>query len=117
MNTAVSRPFGTWNNSTSSDIIIPMTVRSIPTTVAATIWRRVLDLEGKLSPTAARALLRVQFSAKERERMHVLSAKARAGTLNGREDQEIDAYEQLGCVLDILHSQARRALNKRRTAS
>jgi hypothetical protein len=47
-----------------------------------------------------------------------LSSKARAGTLTSDEQADIDTYERLGCLLDILHSQARRALNKKgRTAS
>jgi hypothetical protein len=49
--------------------------------------------------------------------MRQLSAKARAGTLSPQERIEIDTYERLGCLLDILHSQARRALKRRKTAS
>jgi hypothetical protein len=49
--------------------------------------------------------------------MRQLSAKARAGSLSQREEKEIDAYERLGCLLDILHSKARQSLNKGRTAS
>ena len=49
--------------------------------------------------------------------MSELSAKARAGSLAPQEQVQIDTYEQLGYLLDILHSKARRVLNKRRTAS
>jgi hypothetical protein len=81
------------------------------------IWERAIQFEGTLSPTAARALLKVRFSEKEHERMRELSAKARAGTLTAGEEREIDTYERLGCLLDILHSRARRVLNARKTAS
>jgi hypothetical protein len=84
---------------------------------SAAIWERVVQFQEELSATAARALLKVRFSPQDHQRMHELSAKARAGTLTDQEELEIDTYERLGCVLDILHSQARRALKKRRTAS
>lgn len=92
------------------------TNRALPTTAAA-IWERVVAFQGKLSPTAARALLRLQFSEQDQVRMHELSAKARAGTLTAEEDTELDTFERLGCLLDILHSKARQALKRRRAAS
>ena len=49
--------------------------------------------------------------------MRQLSAAAQAGSLTGPEQIEADAFEQLGCLLDILHSQARRALKKRKVVS
>jgi hypothetical protein len=79
----------------------------------AAIWERVIQFEGDLSPTAARALLKVRFSDKDQERMHTLSAKACTGTLTAQEEMESDTYERLGCLLDILHSKARHALKKR----
>ena len=76
----------------------------------AAIWERAMSFDKPLTPTAARALLKVQFSALDRERMTELAAKARAGTLTSDEERETDTYERLGCTLDILHSQARRVL-------
>jgi hypothetical protein len=76
----------------------------------AAIWERAIQFEGELSPTAARALLRVRFSASDLERMRELSAKARTGSLTPQEQQAAETYERLGCLLDILHSKARRAL-------
>lgn len=81
------------------------------------IWERVIQFEHELSPAAARALLKVRFSRGDKECMSELSAKARAGSLAPQEQVQIDTYEQLGYLLDILHSKARRVLNKRRTAS
>lgn len=83
---------------------------------AAAIWERVVDFQGKLSPTAARALLRLQFSEGDHARIHELSVKARAGLLSSDEEAELDAFERLGCLLDILHSKARLALKRRRVA-
>ena len=49
--------------------------------------------------------------------MRELSAKARSGALTPEEDAIMDTFEQVGCVLDILHSQARRALKEHKPAS
>lgn len=80
-------------------------------------WERVMHFEKDPSPAAARALLKLRFSPHDRQRMRTLSAKARAGSLTDQEKTEIDKYEHLGCVLDILHSNARRVLKNRRGAS
>ncbi|HEV2947457.1 MAG TPA: hypothetical protein VGX70_08780 [Gemmataceae bacterium] len=83
---------------------------------SAGIWERVIQLDQDLSPTAARALLKVRFSGRDHDHMKQLATKARAGSLTPPEQLQIDTFEQLGCLLDILHSKARRVLNKRRTA-
>jgi hypothetical protein len=51
-----------------------------------------IELDGPLSPTQARALLKLQFSPADRARMRQLSAKARAGTLTAAEEGDTDAY-------------------------
>ena len=83
----------------------------------AAIWERVIQFQGQLSIAAARALLKVQFGAEDLERMHYLAAKAQNGTLTEKEGIELDTYERLGCLLDILHSKARRALKRARAGS
>ena len=89
------------------------TLRS--STVEASAWDSIL-LE-PISSASARALLKVQFSEKDHERMKHLSAKARIGRLTADERRQIDAFEELGCLLDVLHSKARRALSRSKTAS
>ena len=79
----------------------------------AAIWQRVIHFEGELSPVAARALLKLRFADRDRARMEELSAKAPAGTLSPQEQAELDTFERLGCVLDIVHSRARQALRKK----
>lgn len=81
------------------------------------IWERVVQFEKELSPAAARALLEVRFSQRDLKYMDVLSANARSGTLMPQEQVDLDQYERLACLLDILHSKARSALKPRRTAS
>ena len=79
----------------------------------ATVLERAIDFERELSPTAARALLQIRFAYRQHERMSALLEKSRSGTLTAREEEEIDTYERLGCLIGILHSRARQALNKR----
>jgi len=88
-----------------------MKATSLPA-IEAAVWEGI-HIEEELSPTAARALLKFHFSQRDHERMRNLSAKARAGELTSQEETEIDAYERLGCLLDILHSKARQALKER----
>ncbi len=79
--------------------------------------RDVFSLTEDVSPDEARALLKIAFSEAAHDRMRELSAKARAGTLSPREEEELSEFERLGCMLDVLHSLARRSIRKQRTAS
>jgi hypothetical protein len=90
-----------------------MKTKTSPSGNSAAIGQRVIQFEGELSPAAARALLKFRFSEPDHARMEQLSTKARAGTLTPAEQDELDTFERLGCVLDILHSRARRALEKK----
>ncbi len=73
---------------------------------------RDLHFQGELSPAAARALLNFGFAEVDHARIENLSAKARAGELTPEEQAELDTFERVGCVLDIIHSKARQALRK-----
>jgi hypothetical protein len=79
----------------------------------AALWQRVIEFQGPLSPSAARALLQLRFSKPDLALMDQLSTKARAGTLTAQEQTELDTFERLGCLLDIVHSKARQALKKK----
>jgi hypothetical protein len=80
---------------------------------SAAMWQRVIRFEGELSPSAARALLKLRFSQDDHALMDELSTKARAGTLSPREQALLDTFERLSCLLDIVHSKARQALKKK----
>jgi hypothetical protein len=86
-------------------------------TVGSSIWDRVVRASDPPSPVAARAFLKLQFPEVDQHRMSELAKKARQGSLTTEEETEANAYEQLGCLLDILHSRARRVLKRQRTAS
>jgi hypothetical protein len=70
-----------------------------------------------LAPQAARALLNLDFTPADKVRMRQLSAKAREGTLTPDEQAEIDNYERVGHLLNIMQSKARRSLKGRRTTN
>jgi hypothetical protein len=78
-----------------------------------TILRRIVDADRPdLSPAAARAILRLDFNARDRARMNRLAAKNREGRLSPEEDQELDNFIRVGQTLGILKSKARRSLKK-----
>ena len=72
--------------------------------------------EPVLSAAAARGILTLGFSRADKDCMHSLAAKARAGALSEDEQAQIEAYSRISSLLGILKSKARRAL-KRRTAN
>jgi hypothetical protein len=74
--------------------------------------QRLIEFAG-LSLTAARALLKFGFSEGDHARMNELSTKAQDGTLTPQEQAELNTFEEIGCLLSILHSKARVALNKK----
>jgi hypothetical protein len=79
------------------------------------ILSRVLEPDKpSLTPEAARDLLALDFPPADKDRMRQLSAKARAGTLTPDEQAEIDNYERVGHLLNIIQSKARRSLKGRR---
>jgi hypothetical protein len=77
------------------------------------ILRRVVGASRrKLSRDAAKAILKLGFSAKDRRRINVLAAKNRAGLLSETQEREFSSYIRVGQTLGILHSNARQALRK-----
>ncbi len=84
----------------------------IPELPAVAAWDHVMHFEDSISPTAARALLKFKFKEQGLERMQGLATKARHGKLSVSEEIEIDTFERLGCLLDILHSKSRRVLER-----
>jgi hypothetical protein len=75
------------------------------------ILRRVVDPDRPyLSEEAARAILRLGFSASDRTRMNRLAAKNRNGKLKPAEEEALNNYIRVGQVLGILQSKARQTL-------
>ena len=85
----------------------------LPTHEAAILARLVGPEEPRLSPAAAKGILALAFSPADKDRMHTLAARARAGRLTADEQAEVEAYSRVSSLLGILKSKARRALKRR----
>ena len=94
-----------------------MKTSALPELPGVAAWDHVMQFDQTMSPTAARALLKLQFTPPDVKRMQDLAAKARLGKLAASERLEIDTFERLGCVLNILHSKARRTLKLRKATA
>ncbi|MDB5390627.1 MAG: hypothetical protein JWM11_6273 [Planctomycetaceae bacterium] len=90
-----------------------MKTKTIPELPAVSAWEHVMNFEESISKTAARALLKVKFMPSDMERMQELAAKARQGDLTISEEIEIETFERLGCLLDILHMKSLGVLEQR----
>ena len=83
----------------------------------AILGRIIAPGQPTLDSHAANALLALDFTDEDKDRMRQLSAKARAGTLSPPEAIEIDNYERVGHLLNILQSKARHSLKARGPAN
>jgi hypothetical protein len=92
------------------------TIQEKPGTPEIDILARVLkNGTPTMSSTLARYLLKTGFDQRDQERMHELAARNQEGGLSRQEKGELIGYAKAGCLLGVLHSEARRALKKRRT--
>ena len=94
-----------------------MKIRTLTPGTEVGVWLRILHPDGELSPAVARAILRLSFPAGDKERMHELSAKARAGALSPEEENDMDTFERAGALLSTLKSKARQVLKQTRRVS
>jgi hypothetical protein len=85
-----------------------------PNNEAAILGRVIQPDHDDLSRAAARAFLRFDFMAEDRERMHELAVKNQAGKLTAPERHELDDYLRVGRLLDLLGAKARLSLRKHR---
>jgi hypothetical protein len=106
--TAVRIPVLNWNARWFNESYMSAAVSEGTT---AAIWRRAIEPEkGCLPPAEARAILRLKLAEPDLDRADALAAKARAGKLTRREDQELENYLSVSSTLEFLKSKARRSL-------
>ena len=85
----------------------------MPSNTYTSIWQRVIQPErNDLRPEVAEAILRLKFVQSDLDRMNLLAAKAREGSLTEAERRELEEYEQVGILLSIMQSKARLALKQ-----
>ena len=63
--------------------------------------------------TLARYLLKTGFGQRDQERMQDLTTRNQQGNLSPPEKAELVGYAKAGCLLGVLHSEARQALKNR----
>ena len=79
----------------------------------AALLERVVDPKASnLSVDAAQALLELKFTPDDLDRLNELSAKVSEGTLDSREQQELDGFLLIGHLIDLMHSKARLSLRR-----
>ena len=74
--------------------------------------RTIKPNDGGLSSEAARAMLNFRLSEDDTARVNDLAAKARAGDLTAEERAELDDYERITSLLEIMQSKARLSLKQ-----
>lgn len=86
---------------------------TLSTRSPAAIWERVLlPAKQDVSLEQSQYFLRLRFPPRDVRRMNALSSKARQGTLNPEEDEELETYIRIGHLLGILQSRARQVLKQ-----
>jgi hypothetical protein len=84
------------------------------------ILARIFDDERGLLPRDLASILDVEFSERDKARMHDLAVRNQADALSAAEKEELFAFAKAGTLLGILKSKARRTLKikpKKRTLS
>ena len=77
----------------------------------AILTRAIQPDNHKLSPTAARELLRIQLDPIDRQRLHELLVKNQEDNLTADERGELDSHLHVGLLIDLLQAKARAALH------
>jgi hypothetical protein len=99
-------------------ILLKTGMSELTKTSEASILSRVIRPEiGAWSKEAAESLLEFDFPAADVKRMNMLAAKARRGVLSRAEANELDHYRNVGRLLELLQSKARRSLRRLRRAA
>lgn len=97
------------------------TTNTHPGETEVAILARVFENEqGQLPHELARSILDVDFSNRDKARMHDLAVRNQDDALTPAEKEELFAFAKAGTLLSILHSKARRTLGielKKRTIS
>jgi hypothetical protein len=81
-------------------------------TEADILMRAIRPDEGDLPAEAATAILELELSPSDVERVNALAAKARDGSLTAQEREELDRYEHVGFLLELIQSKARLSLKR-----
>jgi hypothetical protein len=96
-----------------SALAYSVTAIQIANDEAAILTRVIKPERDGLPASAARALLKLQFTQADRDRMHELAVKNQAGKLTPAQGGELEGCLRVGRLLDLLGAKARLALKKK----
>ncbi|HEY1380097.1 MAG TPA: hypothetical protein VGF55_25055 [Gemmataceae bacterium] len=83
------------------------------TTSEAAIFGRLIKVDqGDLTPDLARYLLSLEFRPEDKARMHDLAVRNQDGRLSAAERDELDNFVNVGHLLAVLQSKARKSLRR-----
>ena len=83
----------------------------MPYVTEADIFSRVIDPSNPtMTPDAARAILHLDYTAADHERVAELARKSNDGDLTSDERRELEGYVLVGDVLAMMKSKARLSL-------
>jgi hypothetical protein len=85
---------------------------TVPSRQAEILARTIGADDAGLSEEAARSLLTLQITDTDRDRVNQLAAQSRDGSLNEEERAELDDYERVASLLELLQSKARLSLKR-----
>jgi hypothetical protein len=82
-------------------------------TTESDIWVRLIEPgNGDIPKAAAKGILSLNFSDKDKARMQDLAERNKEGTLSAAEREELENYVLVGDVLSLLHLKAKKSLNR-----
>lgn len=84
---------------------------------AAILSRVIRPNKGSWSREAAESILEFDFPAADIRRMNALAAKARRGTLSTADQVELENYQDVGRLMELLQSKARLSLKRAKVAA
>jgi hypothetical protein len=79
---------------------------------AEILIRTIKPNEGGMPAEAARAMLEFKLSHYDRDRVNQLASKARKGALTAEEQSELEDYERVTALLELIQSKARVSLKQ-----
>lgn len=74
--------------------------------------RTIKPDEGGMSAEAAREILHLKLSNADRDRVNQLAARAREGALTAEDRSELDDYERITALLELMQCKARVSLKQ-----
>jgi hypothetical protein len=89
----------------------------MPSREAEILARAIQPEAGGLTKDAARCIMAIKLPDADRDRVNELAAKARAGARTDQERSELDDYERIASLLQLLQSKARLSLKQAGLAS